>query len=100
MAGPGGAGDNLENAAPLGVQMLMAAINHARLKELFLELVQIDSLSRRERDVALRLVRELEGAGLTCRFDSTAVSRPLFDLEFRSLSSGYFAMQSSPSEPT
>ena len=70
--GPGRAGDNLESAAPLGVQMLMAAINHARLKELFLELVQIDSLSRRERDVALRLVRELEGAGLTCRFDSTA----------------------------
>jgi hypothetical protein len=42
----------------------MAAVNHARLRQLFLEIVQIDSLSRRERDVARRLVRELESAGL------------------------------------
>jgi len=50
----------------------MAAVNHARLKQLFLEIVRIDSLSRRERDVALRLVRELESAGLRCRFDGAA----------------------------
>ncbi len=50
----------------------MAAVNHARLKDFFLEIVRIDSLSRRERDVALRLVRELESAGLDCRFDGAA----------------------------
>jgi tripeptide aminopeptidase len=50
----------------------MVAVNHARLKQLFLEIVQIDSLSRRERDVALRLVRELESAGLRCQFDGAA----------------------------
>jgi tripeptide aminopeptidase len=48
----------------------MAAVNHERLKSLFLELVKIDSLSRRERDVALRLQREVESAGAVCRFDS------------------------------
>jgi tripeptide aminopeptidase len=47
----------------------MAAINHERLKRLFLELVQIDSLSRREREVALRLQREVESAGAICRYD-------------------------------
>jgi tripeptide aminopeptidase len=48
----------------------MAADNHDRLKNLFLELVQIDSLSRREHAVALRLQREVESAGAACRFDS------------------------------
>src|SRR5271156_4213641 len=48
----------------------MAAVNHERLKSLFLELVKIDSLSRHERDVALRLQREVESAGAVCRFDS------------------------------
>src|ERR1700722_7849107 len=48
----------------------MAAVNHERLKSLFLELVKIDSLSRRERDVSLRLQREVESAGAVCRFDS------------------------------
>lgn len=48
----------------------MGLIESARLKEIFLDLVRIDSLSRRERDVAMRLVRELEGAGLRCRFDN------------------------------
>ena len=48
----------------------MAALNHDRLKTLFLELVQIDSLSRHEHDVALRLQREVESAGATCRYDS------------------------------
>ncbi|MGH7914143.1 MAG: M20/M25/M40 family metallo-hydrolase [Candidatus Binataceae bacterium] len=50
----------------------MVAVNHARLKQLFLEIVQIDSLSRRERDVAQRLARELENAGLRFRFDGAA----------------------------
>jgi tripeptide aminopeptidase len=50
----------------------MAAVNNARLKSLFLELVRIDSLSRRERDVAARLQRELESLGVSCRYDSTA----------------------------
>jgi len=47
----------------------MAAINNERLKQLFLELVRIDSLSRREREVALRLQREVESAGAVCRYD-------------------------------
>jgi len=48
----------------------VAAINHERLTQLFLELVRIDSLSRRERDVALRLQREVESAGAVCRYDN------------------------------
>src|ERR1700682_5696921 len=48
----------------------MAAVNHDRLKNLFLELVRIDSLSRREHEVALRLQREVESAGATCCFDN------------------------------
>jgi tripeptide aminopeptidase len=48
----------------------MPAVNHERLKSLFLELVQIDSLSRREREVALRLQREAESAGAVCTYDS------------------------------
>jgi tripeptide aminopeptidase len=48
----------------------MAAVNHERLKNLFLELVQIDSLSRREREVALRLQREAESAGAVCSYDN------------------------------
>jgi tripeptide aminopeptidase len=47
----------------------MATVDHERLKKLFLDLVQIDSISRRERDVAMRLKRELESAGATCAFD-------------------------------
>lgn len=46
------------------------ASDHERLKRLFLDLVQIDSLSRREHDLALRLQREAESAGAYCRFDS------------------------------
>ncbi len=45
-------------------------VNHERLKALFIELVRIDSLSRREREVALRLQREVESAGASCRFDN------------------------------
>ncbi len=47
----------------------MAVVDHERLKNLFLELVQIDSLSRREHDVALRIQREVESAGATCHYD-------------------------------
>jgi len=47
----------------------MASINAPRLKQLFLELVRIDSLSRHELDVAARLKREIEAAGASCRFD-------------------------------
>jgi tripeptide aminopeptidase len=50
----------------------MAAVNHERLKQLFLEIVRIDSHSRGERDVALRLKRELENAGANCQFDDAA----------------------------
>lgn len=50
----------------------MAAVNYARLRDFFLEIVRIDSLSRREREVAMRLARELESAGLNCRFDGAA----------------------------
>ena len=48
----------------------MAAVNRERLQKLFLELVQIDSHSRCERDVAVRLERELAGIGATCRYDN------------------------------
>jgi tripeptide aminopeptidase len=48
----------------------MAAVNNERLKALFLELVQIDSISRRERDVAMRLKRECESVGAECCFDN------------------------------
>ncbi len=48
----------------------MAAVNRERLQKLFLELVQIDSHSRRERDVAVRLERELTSIGATCRYDN------------------------------
>jgi tripeptide aminopeptidase len=48
----------------------MAVVDHDRLKKLFLELVQIDSLSRREHEVAVRLQHEAERAGATCRYDN------------------------------
>jgi len=38
-------------------------IDKARIRDLLLELVRIDSLSRKERDVALRLEREMRGLG-------------------------------------
>ncbi len=47
----------------------MAPVNRDRLKGLLLELVRIDSLSRRERAAALRIARELESLGAVCRFD-------------------------------
>ena len=42
----------------------MAAVNHARMKNLLLDLVRIDSLSRRERACRARLVREMEARAL------------------------------------
>ncbi len=44
-------------------------IRHERLKALLLELIRIDSLSRREREIALRLKRELESIGGEVRID-------------------------------
>jgi tripeptide aminopeptidase len=44
-------------------------INHERLKDLLIELIRIDSLSRRERDVALRLKREMEELGAEVTID-------------------------------
>ncbi len=47
----------------------MASVNRARLNRLLLDLVRIDSLSRRERQCALRLKDELESLGAACTFD-------------------------------
>lgn len=49
-------------------------IDAARLKTLFLELVQIDSLSRREGAIARRLDDELRTLGGTVRFDEAATA--------------------------
>ena len=40
-----------------------ALINHERIKHFLIELIKIDSLSRQELNVALRLKRELEELG-------------------------------------
>jgi tripeptide aminopeptidase len=50
----------------------MAVVNRDRLKHLLLDLVRIDSLSRREGACAARLRRELEQLGAICRFDNAA----------------------------
>ncbi len=50
----------------------MAAVNRDRLKNILLDLVRIDSLSRRERACAMRLKREMEQLGAVCRFDNAA----------------------------
>jgi tripeptide aminopeptidase len=50
----------------------MAAVNRERLKNILLDLVRIDSLSRREGACARRIQREMENLGLTCRFDNAA----------------------------
>ncbi|HXG50794.1 MAG TPA: M20/M25/M40 family metallo-hydrolase [candidate division Zixibacteria bacterium] len=44
-------------------------INPERLKNLLIELIKIDSLSRKERDIALRLKRELEELGASVLID-------------------------------
>lgn len=44
-------------------------INHERLKNFLIELIKIDSLSRKELDVALRLKREMEELGATVLVD-------------------------------
>src|ERR1700687_3189324 len=45
-------------------------INPERLKALLLELVQIDSLSKKERRIALRLQREMDALGARVNFDN------------------------------
>lgn len=49
--------------------MPTSLVSRERLQALFLELVRIDSLSRRERAVAERLARELEELGATIWYD-------------------------------
>ena len=44
-------------------------INDNRLRDLLIELIRIDSLSRKERDVAMRLKREMEELGATVWID-------------------------------
>lgn len=44
-------------------------INQERLKTLLIELIKIDSLSRKEYDVAMRLKREMEELGATVQID-------------------------------
>ncbi|MFQ5588906.1 MAG: M20/M25/M40 family metallo-hydrolase [Nitrospiria bacterium] len=45
------------------------SLNIKRMKDYFLEIVQIDSISKKERDMALRLQRDLEDLGATVTFD-------------------------------
>ncbi len=45
-------------------------LNFKRMKDHFLEIVQIDSLSMKEREVALFLQKELEALGATVEFDT------------------------------
>ena len=45
-------------------------INETRLKNLLIELIRIDSLSRKERDVAMRLKREMEELEATVEIDN------------------------------
>src|SRR5499425_2138048 len=47
-------------------------INETRLKDLLIELIRIDSLSRKERDVAMRLKREMEELGATVELDDAS----------------------------
>ncbi|HEY3166084.1 MAG TPA: peptidase T, partial [Candidatus Binatia bacterium] len=44
-------------------------INQERLKNFLIELIKIDSLSRKEYDVAMRLKREMEELGATVFID-------------------------------
>lgn len=44
-------------------------INQNRLKNLLVELIKIDSLSRKERNVALRLQQEMESLGAVVWID-------------------------------
>ena len=49
-------------------------INQERLKNLLIELIKIDSLSRQEFDVAMRLKREMEELGATVWIDDAGES--------------------------
>ena len=44
-------------------------IRRDRLKALLLDLIQIDSISRRERELAMRLKQELESMGAEVRIE-------------------------------
>ncbi|HEX9787220.1 MAG TPA: peptidase M20, partial [Candidatus Binatia bacterium] len=44
-------------------------INHERIRNLLIELIKIDSLSRQERNVALRLKSEMQELGATVFID-------------------------------
>jgi tripeptide aminopeptidase len=55
-----------ENTAAAEVNPL---INHERIKNLLIELIRIDSLSRKEYDVAMRLKREMLELGATVDID-------------------------------
>lgn len=48
---------------------MIATLNHARLIDYFMDLVRIDSLSRREGAIAKRLKTDLEALGATVRVD-------------------------------
>lgn len=50
-------------------QAQSAGMNRERLKNLLIELIRIDSLSRKERDVAMRLKREMEDLGASVFID-------------------------------
>jgi tripeptide aminopeptidase len=52
---------------------LSRVIDAARLQALFLDLVRIDSLSRREGRIAARLAQELEALGATVQFDDAGM---------------------------
>jgi len=60
----------LRSSKPLKIDCeVITLINHERLDTLLVELIKIDSLSRRERDVAMRLKREMAELGATVFID-------------------------------
>src|SRR5262249_1567046 len=61
-------------AAATMVRCAATMIDRARLQALFLELVRIDSLSRREGRIAARLARELGELGAKVGFDDAGVA--------------------------
>jgi len=58
----------------VGVAYSLAMIHAERLRTLFLELVRIDSLSRREGRLAERLATELRGLGAAVEFDDAGTA--------------------------
>lgn len=51
-------------------------IRRDRLKALLLDLIQIDSISRRKRELAMRLKQELESMGAEVRIDDARDPHP------------------------